>query len=274
MTLLQSIILGIIQGLTEFLPISSSAHLVITPYLLGWKIPAQEGFIFDVLVQLGTLLAVILYFRKDLYAIISAVIDGLVHRKPFSTPMARLGWMLVLGTIPAAVAGLLFKDAVERTFGSPVTVAFLLPGTAAFLVIAEVVGKRTRQLESMAWLDALIVGLFQAVALLPGISRSGATITGGMLRDVDRPSAARFSFLLSIPAMIGAGALAALDLVRAPSFANQVPTLAVGFFTAALVGYLSIRWLLSYLVKRPLYIFSIYCVCLSVVVLLFSALQG
>ncbi|OGO30922.1 MAG: undecaprenyl-diphosphatase UppP [Chloroflexi bacterium RBG_16_54_11] len=274
MTLLQSIILGIIQGFTEFLPISSSAHLVITPYLLGWKIPAQEGFIFDVLVQLGTLLAVILYFRKDLYAIISAVIDGLVHRKPFSTPMARLGWMLVLGTIPAVIAGLLFKDTVERAFGSPVAVAFLLPGTAAFLVIAEVVGKRTRQLESMAWLDALIVGLFQAVALLPGISRSGATITGGMLRDVDRPSAARFSFLLSIPAMIGAGALAALDLVRAPSFANQVPTLAVGFITAALIGYLSIRWLLSYLVKRPLYIFSIYCVCLSVVVLLFSALQG
>lgn len=119
MTIIQSIILGIIQGLTEFLPISSSAHLVITPYLLNWKIPDQEGFIFDVLVQLGTLLAVIIYFRKDLYHIILGVIDGLIRKRPFAEPTSRLGWLLVLATIPAILAGLLFKDWVEHALYQP-----------------------------------------------------------------------------------------------------------------------------------------------------------
>src|SRR5512136_1385770 len=119
MTILQSIILGIIQGLTEFLPISSSAHLVFAPYILGWHIPAQEGFVFDVLVQLGTLLAVIVYFRKDLYTIIGGVINGLLHRQPLKEPASRLGWLLVLATIPSIIAGVLFKDPVERAFSSP-----------------------------------------------------------------------------------------------------------------------------------------------------------
>src|SRR4030042_1131988 len=149
MTLLQSIILGIIQGITEFLAISSSAHLVITPYLLGWKIPAQDGFIFDVLVQLGTLLAVIIYFRKDLYKIIFGVFDGLIHRRPLLNPMARLGWILILATIPAVIAGVLFKDLVERAFGSPIAAAFFLLGTSALLVVAEWIGKRNHQLDTI-----------------------------------------------------------------------------------------------------------------------------
>jgi undecaprenyl-diphosphatase len=270
MTILQSIILGIIQGLTEFLPISSSAHLVITPYIFGWNIPAQAGFVFDVLVQLGTLLAVILFFRKDLYQIILGVINGLIKKQPFVEPNSRLGWMLVLASIPAVIAGLLFKDPVERALGSPVTAALLLLGTAVLLVIAEWLGKRNRQFESVSWLDALIMGLFQAISLLPGISRSGSTITGGMLRNLDRPAAARFSFLMSVPVMIGAGALATIDLIKSPDFTGQIPTLVIGFVTAAIVGYLSIRWLLAYLVKRPLYLFAIYCVVVSVTVLLFS----
>jgi len=265
MTILQSLILGIIQGLTEFLPISSSAHLVIVPYLLGWEIPAQEAFIFDVLVQLGTLLAVIVYFRKDLYKIIIAVIDGLIHKHPFSEPAARMGWLLVLATIPAIVAGVLFKDPVERAFGSPLATGLLLFGTAALLVIAELVGKRNRQIENTSWMDALIIGLFQVISLLPGISRSGSTISGGMIRNLERPSAARFSFLMSVPVMIGAGTLAVFDLIRLPNFSNQLPTLIIGFITAAVVGYLSIRWLLAYLVNRKLYPFAIYC---SVVALL------
>lgn len=274
MTLLQSILLGIIQGLTEFLPISSSAHLVITPYLFGWKIPAQEGFIFDVLVQLGTLLAVIFYFRKDLYWIIVGVLNGLIHRRPFSEPPSRLGWMLVLASIPAIIAGVLFKDPVERAFGSPVAAALFLLVTAAFLVIAERFGKRNRQFESISWLDALIIGLFQAISLLPGISRSGSTITGGMLRNLDRPAAARFSFLMSVPVMLGAGALATVDLIKLPNFTHQIPTLMAGFVTSAIVGYLSIRWLLAYLVKRPLYLFAVYCLVVSAVVLLFSYLRS
>jgi len=266
MTLLQSIILGIIQGLTEFLPISSSAHLVITPYLFNWHIPEQDGFIFDVLVQLGTLLAVIVYFRKDLYSIILAVIKGLLKKQPFTDSMARLGWLLVLATIPAIIAGLLFKNQVEQAFASPLAAGLLLIGTAGLLALAEWIGRRRRQLESVTWSDALVIGLFQAVSLLPGISRSGSTIAGGMFRDLERPSAARFSFLLSVPAMIGAGLVAVLDLVKLPNFSSQVPTLLLGFITAAVVGYLSIRWLLAFLVKRKLYLFSIYCLAVTILV--------
>ncbi len=274
MTILQSIILGILQGLTEFLPISSSAHLVFAPYIFGWHIPAQEGFVFDVLVQLGTLLAVIVYFRKDLYSIIIGVINGLIRRRPFTEPSSRLGWLLVLATIPAIIAGVLFKDAVEKAFTSPFATAIFLLVTAAFLVIAEQLGKRTRSLESISWLDALVAGLFQAVSLLPGISRSGSTITGGMLRHLDRPSAARFSFLMSVPVIVGASALAASDLLSTQNFAQQIPSLAIGFITAGIIGYLSIRWLLSYLARRPLYVFAIYCAVVAIAVLLFSLLRS
>lgn len=269
MTLIQSVILGIIQGLTEFLPISSSAHLVIAPYLLNWHIPAQDAFIFDVLVQLGTLLAVITYFWKDLYQIIVSVLRGLVHRQPFSDPMARLGWFLVLATIPAVVAGFFLKDLVEKAFSSPLAAGLFLLGTASLLVIAEQVGKRTRQMESITWLDALLVGLFQVISLLPGISRSGSTISGGMIRSFDRPSAARFSFLMSVPVMIGAGFVAIVDLIKLPGFTGQIPTLVAGFITAAVVGYLAIRWLLSYLSKRSLYVFAIYSLVASAIVVIF-----
>jgi undecaprenyl-diphosphatase len=274
MTLFQSILLGIIQGFTEFLPISSSAHLVITPYLLGWHISIQDGFIFDVLVQLGTLLAVIIYFRKDLYHIIVAVINGLIHRQPFSNLQSRLGWLLILATIPAVIAGVLFKGFVEQAFGSPLAAAIFLLGTALLLIIAEQVGKRTRQLDTINWMDAVIIGLFQVISLLPGISRSGSTISGGMIRSLDRPTAARFSFLMSVPVMIGAGALALVDLISTPNFSMQIPSLITGFIIAAIVGYLSIRWFLSYLVKRPLYIFAIYCVIVSILVLIFYFLHS
>jgi undecaprenyl-diphosphatase len=274
MTIFQSIILGIIQGLTEFLPISSSAHLVITPYLLNWKIPAQDGFIFDVLVQLGTLFAVIIYFRKDLYHIILSVLDGLIRRRPFAEPASRLGWLLVLATIPAILAGLLFKDWVERAFASPLAAGLFLLGTAALLVIAEWLGKRQRKMDSLTWLDALIVGLFQVVSLLPGISRSGSTISGGMLRNLDRLSAARFSFLMSVPVMIGAGVLAGVHLVQSANFGGQVIPLATGFIAAAIVGYLAIRWLLSFLTKRPLYIFAIYCLVACLTVILFTIIRA
>ena len=274
MTIIQSIILGIIQGLTEFLPISSSAHLVITPYLLGWDIPAQTGFIFDVLVQLGTLLAVIVYFRKDLYHIIRAVIEGLIRRRPFEAPDSRLGWFLVLGTIPAIVAGLLFKGLVEKAFASPLAAGLFLVGTAVLLVIAEWLGKRKRKIDSLTWLDALVVGFFQAISLLPGISRSGATISGGMLRNLERPSAARFSFLLSIPAMIGAGTVAVTDLLHSPVASGQIPAILVGFVIAAIVGYLSIQWLLSFVSKHPLFLFAVYCLALSLFVVTISIIRA
>lgn len=268
MTILQAIILGIIQGVTEFLPVSSSAHLVIAPYLFGWKLQPSVVFPFDVLVQIGTLLAVIIYFRQDLWQIITAVIDGLRKGKPFESQPARLGWLLVVASIPAGIAGLLFKDFIESLFSDPAATAVFLIGTAVLLVIAEVVGKRSRAIESMGWKDALWIGAAQILSLLPGISRSGSTMTGGMTRNLTRPAAARFSFLMSIPIMLAAGAVSTLDLVDIPNLSDVLPAVAAGFIAAALVGYLAIKWLLNFLGKRPLYIFSAYCVLVAAVTLL------
>lgn len=268
MTIIQAVILGIIQGLTEFLPVSSSAHLVIVPYLFGWKLDEAVVFPFDVLVQLGTLTAVIYYFRRDLWEILSAVWNGLRSGKPFAAPAARLGWLLVLATIPAGVIGLLIKDLVEAVFkDAPVTALFLLV-TALLLIVAERIGKRSRGVASLTWKDALWIGFAQAMALFPGISRSGATISGGMSRHLDRPAAARFSFLMSIPVMLAAGAFSLLDLLDIPNLSSFLPAIAAGFVAAAVVGYLAIRWLLAFLTRRPLYIFAAYCIALAMVVLL------
>lgn len=263
MTIFQALILGVIQGITEFLPISSSAHLVITPFLLGWKIPEAQIFPFDVLVQIGTLLAVIVYFRRDIWEIIRAVLTGIQQRAPFADAQARLGWFIVLATLPAGIAGVLIKEAVEQAFNSPVATALFLFGTALLLILAEVIGKRTRNLDSLNWKDALIVGLAQALALFPGISRSGATIAGGMLRDLERESAARFSFLIMIPAMLAAGLFSLLDLFAVPDLASFLPAMLTGFITSAVVGYIAIHWLLGFLKRRPLYVFAAYCAALA-----------
>jgi undecaprenyl-diphosphatase len=267
MTLFQSILLGIIQGLTEFLPISSSAHLVIVPYLLGWQIPEVEAFIFNVLVQVATLVAVIIYFWRDLWAIARAFIRGLFQRTPFQDPQARMGWYLILATLPAGILGLLVKDVVEAAFASPMVTAGCLLITAGLLLVAERVGKRSRPLEDMNRKDAVWIGCAQALAIFPGISRSGASITGGMVKDLERPAAARFSFLMSVPIMLAAGLLASLDLLKIPSFTALLDVFIPGFLVATLVGYLSIRWLLKYLTRHPLYIFSIYCAGLGLLVL-------
>jgi undecaprenyl-diphosphatase len=267
LTLIQSLILGIIQGLTEFLPISSSAHLVLIPHLLGWQIPESQVFPFDVLVQLGTLAAVIIYFWKDLLVIIKEFLKALVNRKPFANEDARLGWYLILATIPAVIAGVLIKDKVETAFNSVTTTAFFLFGTALLLILAEVVGKARRGFAEINWLDAVVIGLFQILSLFPGLSRCGSTIAGGMFRKLDRRSAARFSFLMSIPVMIGAGLVSFKDAVQMPDFSAFLPILIVGILAALLVGYLSIHWLLTFLNHKPLYIFSIYCILLGSLVL-------
>jgi len=257
MPLLHALILGVVQGATEYIPVSSSAHLVLVPWLLGWD---DSPFTFEVLVQWGTLVGVFIYFWRDLWDIARDVILGLARRRPFETPSARMGWYIVLGTIPAVVFGLLLKDIFEAAFGAPLFVAVLLLGTAAILVAGERLGRRERTTRDFGWLDALIVGMWQVSALFPGISRSGSTIGGAMLRGFDRPAAARFSFLLSVPALLGGGVLAIADLLEAGSLAADLPALAVGFAAAAVSGYLCIRWLLAYLQRRSLTIFAIYCV--------------
>lgn len=270
MNLLQAMILGIIQGITEFLPISSSAHLVLTPFFFGWQIPEEQIFPFDVLVQVGTLLAVIVYFRKDLLLILSEVIKGLINRQPFSSPSSRLGWLLILASLPAGIAGILLKDVVEAAFKSPVGVAFFLMGTAGLLWIAEKTGKRNRSLSTMGWLDAIWIGIGQALALFPGISRSGATIAAGMTRHLERPAAARFSFLMSIPVMAAAGLVSLVDLFQLPDLTAFLPSMITGFFTAAVVGYLAIHWLLGFLARRSLRPFALYCLTLAAITLIFS----
>jgi undecaprenyl-diphosphatase len=274
MTILQAILLGIIQGLTEFLPISSSAHLVIIPFLLGWEIPAAPAFVFNVLVQLGTLVAVIVYFWKDLLGITKGFIEGLLARQPFKTSQSRLGWYILLATIPAGVFGLLIKDLVEAAFNSPLATGIFLLCTAVILVIAERLSKLTRSLEEINWLDALLMGIFQALAVFPGISRSGSTMTGGLLRNLDRPSAARFSFLMSIPIMLAAGVLATLDLLEIPDLSQQIVPVTVGFLAAAVVGYLSIRWLLGYLTRHSFYSFAVYCVAAGLLTVVIAILRN
>jgi undecaprenyl-diphosphatase len=270
MTVLQALILGIVQGLTEFLPISSSGHLVLVPYLLNWQIPEGQVFVFDVLVQLGTLVAVIVYFWKHLWNIFTAFITNFWKREAYGRSEVRLGWYIILATIPAVALGLLFKDTVEAAFSNPRMTAMFLAFTALLLIVAERIGKRSKSLEKVTWLDSLIVGFFQVLAFFPGVSRSGATITGGMARDMDRPTAARFSFLIAVPVMIGAGALTIIDLFEVPNLGEFIAPMAIGFLAAALVGYLSIHWLLRYLAKNPLYYFAGYLVLVSTLVLVFK----
>lgn len=270
MTLLQAFILGIVQGATEFLPISSSGHLVIVPHMLNWSLVAEQAFIFDVLVQFGTTVAVLVYFWEDVVAYGKGWLQALIQGKPLGTQEARIAWYLIIATLPAVIIGFLIKDFVAGTFNSVPATAWFLLGTAVLLLIAEAAGRRERDLEEITWRDALWVGLFQALALFPGVSRSGATITGGMTRDFKRSDAARFAFLMALPVMLGASTLATIDLVNSNFMAEFLAPVAVGFITSAIVGYIAIRWLMLFLTTRPLYIFSIYCTVVGLAALFTS----
>jgi undecaprenyl-diphosphatase len=256
MTLFQSFLLGIIQGLTEFIPVSSTAHLLIGQALLG--IPANAAmFSFLVIVQLGTVLSLIIFYWRDLLVLIKAF-----FARPFSTPENRLAWYIIIATIPALLAGYLLKDVVKALFTQPMLEASIrLLTTAVLLALAEALTRKDRSIDSMTWLDALVVGLFQILAVFPGASRSGSTISGGMFRGLDRPAAARFAFLLAVPVMLAAGGYETLDLLTTPGIdiGAFLPVLAVGFVTAAVVGWFAIRWLIRYLSNHSLYVFSIYC---------------
>jgi len=273
MTVIQALILGIVQGLTEFLPVSSSAHLVLVPFLLNWKLDPTQAFVFDVLVQLGTLAAVIAYFWKDLLAIVKAWLAGIRSRQPFAEANSRLGWLVILATIPAGLAGLLLKDQVEAAFSDPKLTAVMLFVTAVLLTLSEVLSKKTRETSELTWLDSLIIGLFQALSIFPGISRSGATISGGLFRGLKRQDAARFAFLLAIPIMTAAGVMALKDLFSVPGLASFLPLVLIGFVVAGLVGYFVIRWFLGFLKTRSMLPFALYCGLLSVAVLLIMGIR-
>ena len=280
MTILQAIILGIVQGLTEFLPVSSSAHLVLLPYLAGWNLDQGFAFVFDVLVQSGTLAAVIFYFRKDLLEIIKAWLQGIKQRQLFANENSRMGWYLILATIPAGLAGLLLKDKVEAAFSNPVITAVFLFFTSILLVGAEMYHRQVeragtgKSLGKMTVADAVVVGIFQALSIFPGISRSGATISGGIFRKMDRQGAARFAFLMSIPIMLAAGILGVKDLLDVPNLGQMVVLVAVGFILAGVVGYLVIRWFIGYLRGKSLLPFAAYCAVLALVVVAVTYFRG
>ena len=272
MTNLQAIILGIVQGLTEFLPVSSSAHLVLVPWLAGWTFEPQAAFAFDVLVQLGTLLAVIIHFWRDLWQLLKAGVSSVIHWD-FSQPEARMAWLLVLATLPAAASGALLRDLVSQAFSEPMAVAGFLLATAAFLLLAESRTAAARGLTGLTWVDAVVIGIAQAFALFPGISRSGATIGAGLLRGLERRSAARFSFIMSVPIMLGAGAFEARHLLGMSTLAELIVPIALGFLASAIVGFLAIRWLLGYLARRSLRVFSLYCAIVGVATLVIGMVR-
>ncbi len=271
MELIQAIILGIVQGATEFIPVSSSGHLVIVPWLLGWDKPS---LLFDTMLHWGTLLAIFFVFWRDFLALIRAWFGSLARRS-LADPNARLAWFIIVGTIPAVVAGLLFDDFLESMFLNPQAVGFFMLVTAGLLAGSEQLAKRSqavRDLEHMNWTDAIVIGVAQSFALLPGISRSGSTISAGLGRGIRRDLAARFSFLLGTPAFFGAGLLQVAKTLSEDSVTltgNVVP-IAAGFVAAAVVGVLAIRFLLRYLRNRTLYIFSIYCLVVGLLTITLS----
>ncbi len=255
MSIIEAIILGLVQGATEFVPVSSSGHLVLVPWLLGWDSPS---LVFDTIVHWGTLVAVLAYFWRDWCSLISAWLHGLAHWN-WRDPQARLMWLLLLGSLPAAFLGYLLEDVFESLFGEPAWVSVFLLLTAGLLALGEWLGRKVRSLETLHWPDALAIGLGQAAAIAPGISRSGATMSAGLLCGLGRPAAARFSFLLATPIILGAGLLQLVDLLSASDPFAQVPTLAAGFAAAAVSGYASIWGLLRFLQRGRLYPFAVYC---------------
>jgi undecaprenyl-diphosphatase len=263
MTWLQAIVLGLVQGITEFLPISSTAHLRIVPALLQWPDP---GAAYSAIIQLGTVAAVIIYFAKDLLRMAAAFLDALKARQPFGTPEARLAWCVGLGTVPIGALGLLLKKTIETTFRSLYVISFSLIVLGLVLFVVERSAAKRRGIGEVQVKDGLWVGLWQALALVPGSSRSGTTITGALLRGFTREDAARFSFLLSIPATGLAGLFQLKEVLRAterPSMAM----LAIGTGVSFVSGLLAIAFLLKLLRTRTLLGFVVYRVLMGALLL-------
>jgi undecaprenyl-diphosphatase len=262
MSILEAVILGIVQGLTEFLPVSSSGHLVLLQKIFGID---QPGLFFDTMLHAGTLIAVFVVLWKDIFGILKKIVQPLTG-------------FIILGTIPAVIAALLFGDFIENAFKSAQFLGFSFLITTGLLITAELLSRRAKDSnslkknEDMNWVDALFIGILQAIAILPGISRSGATISGALSRKLDRNFAARFSFLLSIPAILGAVVLHTKDLITgseetAAESISVIPVIA-GTLTAAVVGFFAVKLMLKIIRERSLFGFAIYTGILGVLVLL------
>jgi undecaprenyl-diphosphatase len=271
-SILQAIVLGITQGLTEFAPVSSSGHLILVPWLFGWPIihhPALNKT-FDVALHMGTFLGALIYLRADIWRYLTAWL-GSIRRGEIATTDERLAWTLVIGTIPGAIAGAAFEDVIERRLGEPWLIAVML---AVFGVVLHVVDRRMaerRKIDDLSIRDGVIVGVAQAVALQPGVSRSGVTITAARAIGLDRPSAARFSFLLSLPIIFGAAVLKGIDLARNGIPQGMTAPFAWGVLSSAVSGFFVIAFLLSYLRRHDFLAFLIYRLAAAAFILILIA---
>lgn len=264
MLILEAIILGIIQGLTEFIPVSSSGHLIAVPRLFGWK---DMGLAFDVALHLGTLVAVVLYFRNDWLETIAGFVNNLKARRNKSIPVSQSGKLFVplfVACVPAAVAGYLWDDVIENVLREWYWVAGSLILVAFVMLAAEKIGNKKRDTGQMNYVDYLTIGFAQALALFPGTSRSGITISAGLFRNLDRAAAARFSFMMSTPIILGAGMLKLKDVFESGLPTDQYLPFVLGFISAAISGYLAIRFLMNYLRDKGLAAFSIYRICFAI----------
>ena len=269
MSVFEAIVLGITQGLTEFLPISSTAHLRIVPAFAGWEDP---GAAFTAIVQLGTMLAVLLYFREDLLQIARAWLRSLRDRSLRSTLDARLGWYILLGTIPIGIFGLVFKDQIENGARDLYLISIALILFGLVLLAAEEVGKKDRSIEDLNRSDGIFIGLWQALALIPGVSRSGSTISAGLFRGLDRPSAARYSFLLSVPAVVLSGLFELKSVIDGSEHTDAgAGALIISTALAFVVGYWSIAFLLRWVSNHSMIVFVVYRVALGLLVLVLTA---
>jgi undecaprenyl-diphosphatase len=260
MTIFQAIIFGAVQGLTEFLPISSTAHLILLPWFMGWPDP---GLSFDVALHLGTLVALLIYFRSEWIALITSGLGILRGRT--QTPDARMAMLIVAATVPGAAAGALFENKVEEALRAPQLIAVMLIALALVLVVAEIVGRRKK---SISWGEALTIGVAQAFAIVPGVSRSGSTITAGLFLSMKRDAAARFSFYLSAPIIAGAVAKKSLDILKSGLGLEHLTPFIVGIISSGIIGYLAIAFLMRYLQTHNTFLFVVYRIALGIVVLL------
>lgn len=261
----QIIVLALVQGLTEFLPISSSAHLILVPVLSDWP---DQGLAFDVVVHLGTLTAVAWYFRKDVVQLSVDWTKSCIKKQTVGE--SRLAWLVILGTIPVGAAGLIFHDFIDHVLRSPLVIAWATIGFGLLLGLADFLGKHTHTEHQMSWKSGVLIGLAQALALIPGTSRSGITMTAGLFTGLTRQAAARFSFLLSIPVIVMAGGYKTLKLIQEGNHVDWL-SIGLGYFLSAVSAYLCIHYFLKMLERIGMTPFVIYRLAQGIILLyLFS----
>jgi undecaprenyl-diphosphatase len=266
---IQALVMGLVQGLTEFIPVSSSGHLVLVPWLFGWKDPFIDSVAFTVILHMGTLLALLVYFWRDWMTLIPAGLAAVRDRSLNNDPNRKMALMLVVATIPAVLVGPIFESKFEELVREPARIALMLCVGAAILWLADRWGSKERDMESLTFRESLIIGVAQVVALVPGISRSGVSISAGLFLGLTRESAARFSFLMATPVIGGAGVWEARKfLTHEAGPSPEMNVIVIGFLTALVSGFLAIRFMLAFLRRQPVTAFVVYRVIAAIAVLL------